>query len=81
MTESYQQQCRLVGEGRAYIFLPIFYLENLCNAQSLYFHIHTSAVKHKYSTLIVRFFLFQLARIQYRDRFIFKHFAFTSKVL
>ena len=31
-------------------------------------------------TLIVRIFLFQRAHIQYRDLFIFKHFAFTSKM-
>ena len=31
-------------------------------------------------TLVVRIFLFQRAHIQYRDLFIFKHFAFTSKM-
>ena len=31
-------------------------------------------------TLIVCIFLFQRAHIQYRDLFIFKHFAFTSKM-
>ena len=40
----------------------------------------TSAIKRKYTTPIVCIFLFQLAHIQYRDIFIFKHFAFTSEM-
>ena len=54
--------------------------EGLTKSQSLHFHIQTSAIKRKYPTLIVRIFLFQLAHIQYRDVFIFKHFAFASEM-
>ena len=54
----------------------------------VWFRIYTSIFKlHLYKkkwnpdpTLIVRIFLFQHAHIQYWDLFIFKHFAFTSKM-
>ena len=44
-----------------------------------YFHIQTSAIKRKYPLLMFAFSLFQRTHIQYRDIFIFKHFAFTSE--
>ena len=64
------------------VYFP-FYVQSFLTPQ-----IYTSIFKlHLYKkkkspdpTLIVCIFLFQRAHIQYRDLFIFKHFAFTSKM-
>ena len=53
-----------------YIILKILYTS--------IFKLHP--IRRKDPTLIVRIFLFQRAHIQYRDIFIFKHFAFTSEM-
>ena len=52
----------------------------LSEKEARYFHIQTSSIRSKDPAMIVRIFLFQRAHIQYRDIFIFKHFAFTSEM-
>lgn len=72
-----------LSEKEACVFCLLYFTFKtfLYNTQSfIYFHIQTSSIRHKDPTFIVRIFLFQRVHIQYRDIFIFKHFAFTSEM-
>ena len=76
------QKCRKCLFSRVRSFCKVNKQIPACRRKLfIYFHIQTSSIRRKDPTLIVRIFLFQRALIQYRDIFIFKHFAFTSEML
>lgn len=66
-------------EGSSFIYTSIFSFENFYNTESLYFHIQTSARKHKYPILIVHF-LVSADTYSISRYFIFKYFVFTSEM-